>query len=191
MNLTSNEENVVKLGLSWLSCLIIHFYFSPDCFSLRLVFRNKAGVEVTIVTYTRDSICDISRPAPLSWKRRKVHMCEPKEEQRFKVPLFNNAGCFSSLQLANKRQSSVLCYFWLSLVKWRDCSVVLRFTFASSFLLLTPVNSECLLKVLHDFLTEFEMVADYFWILKLHWLLAAHICSREQQLANLWICFGL
>lgn len=61
MNLTSNEENVVKLELSWLSCLIFHFYFSPDCFSLRLVFRNKAGVEVMIVTYTRDSVCDISR----------------------------------------------------------------------------------------------------------------------------------
>lgn len=61
MNLTSNEENAVKLELSWLSYLIFHPYFSPDCFSFRLVFRNKAGAEAMIVTYTRASICDISR----------------------------------------------------------------------------------------------------------------------------------
>lgn len=39
-------------------------------------------------------------------------------------------------------------------------------------------------------LMAFEMVADYFWIFKFH-CLAAHICSREKQLANLWISLGL
>lgn len=44
--------------------------------------------------------------------------------------------------------------------------------------------------MIHDFLMEFETVADYFWTLKLHGL-AAHICSRGKQLANLWISFSL
>ena len=46
-NLTSNGENVVKLELEWLSYLIFHFYFIfTDCFSSRLIFRNKADAKV-------------------------------------------------------------------------------------------------------------------------------------------------
>lgn len=41
MNLTSNEENVVKLELMWLSYLIFHLYFPPNCLALDLFSETK------------------------------------------------------------------------------------------------------------------------------------------------------